>query len=150
MSPHSASEEPDKSWIHLLTRESIFLPHPALPWVEISQLSIDDIPPCVRYVIRTMSGKIISFLEIRIQQEVPLHQHIDDGEIYFWGDSHARVILQNPWEQKQTFSMWGKSYTIVKPGWFHGVLSAHPTTFFGAKFTISTDTTNWAKSPPPQ
>ena len=90
-------------------------------------------------MVRAVRGRILSFCIIRIDEEVPRHQHTNDGEIYFGGEPCATVILENPGTEIQHFIMGNKTRcALLLPGGSHSVSSTRPTTFFGVKFEIET------------
>ena len=116
-----------------------FFSHPLFSGVKICNLRVEQVPPQIAYVVRAVRGRILSFCIIRIDEEVPRHQHTNDGEIYFGGEPSATVILENPGQKIQNFIMGNKTRcALLLPGGSHSVSSTRPTTFFGVKFETET------------
>ena len=144
------SDQNSPQW-DMLIQTRVFVPHPLFSGVGIYHLPIEQVPGPVAYVIRAINGKILSFCEIHIEWEIPRHQHLDDGEMYFGGDPCATVVLENPESEVQKFVMGNRcGGALLRPGGSHSVTSSRPTTFFGVKFKIETSDSHWAVSPTPQ
>lgn len=116
-----------------------FQNHSTLPGVEIIKIDINSVPQNIKEIISQAQGQITQFLAVRIINEVPLHQHVEDGEIYFGGDKAEVVMLDSEKNEIGRLNMNQNSFSIVTPGEWHSVTSQSKqgTIFFGVKFKIN-------------
>ncbi len=150
---HTLTESKDvtNNWIcirwslNLSPTESVFLDwevkqefrkHDSLEGVEIRDLDIQRVPIDIQRRIQDIldGGEITHFTAIKIDTEVPMHQHTTDSEIYFGGNDGSVVLLD--WSQARIgkFDLGDDIFTIARIGYSHGVRSKNGTTFFGVKF----------------
>lgn len=131
--------------LRLLPMESSFLyweaqqefrKHDSLKGVEIRELDIQRVPIDIQRRIQEIlaGGEITHFTAIKIDTEVPLHQHTTDSEIYFGGNDGSVILLD--WSQVRIgeFDLGDDIFSIARIGYSHGVSSKDGTTFFGVKF----------------
>lgn len=114
-----------------------FEAHPSLEGVKIQKLELKKVPGAIQEKIRSLEGKITAFLSVRIQKEVPLHQHTTDGEIYFGGHDGLVTLLDESKQEIGQFELGDEQFAVANIGEWHSVKteSKTGTTFFGVKFT---------------
>lgn len=114
-----------------------FESHPSLKGVEIQKLEIDNVPSAIQEKIHQIGGRITVFLAVKIQKEVPLHQHTTDGEIYFGGQGGIVTLLNESKQEIGKFNLGDENFTLATIGEWHSVTSQNEkgTMFFGVKFT---------------
>lgn len=116
-----------------------FEAHPSLEGVKIQKLELEKVPRAIQEIIQSLDGKITVFLSVRIQKEVPLHQHTTDGEIYFGGHDGIVTLLDESKNEIGQFELGDEQFAIANIGEWHSVKteSETGTTFFGVKFTVN-------------
>lgn len=114
-----------------------FEAHPSLEGVKIQKLELEKVPLAIQEKIRSLNGNITAFLSVRIQKEVPLHQHTTDSEIYFGGHNGTVTLLDESKNEIGQFDLGEENSTLAATGEWHSVKteSETGTTFFGVKFT---------------
>lgn len=114
-----------------------FEPHPKFAGVELMALEAGEVPARILEIIKDLGGSMTTCSAVRIQNEIPLHQHTTDGEIYFGGRAVV-TLLDGDRNELGTVELQDDGYTVTKPGEWHGIKSLDEggTVFFGAKFEV--------------
>lgn len=114
-----------------------FEPHPKFAGVEIKSLESGEVPARILELIKELGGSMTTCSAVRIQHEIPLHQHTTDGEIYFGGRAVV-TLLDGDKREIGTVELQDDGYTVTKPGEWHAIKSLDEggAIFFGAKFEI--------------
>lgn len=110
--------------------------HPTLKGVFTRSLEVEKVPFEIRHVIEKLGAEISSFSVVKIENEVPLHQHVSDGEIYFYGTEGVVTLLNASKNKIGQYDFSINAYTVTRPGEWHGVASKNSagSIFFGVKF----------------
>jgi len=117
-------------------RHGEFENHPVLKGVFVRSLEAEMAPSEIKMLIKKLGAEISSFSAVRIENEVPVHQHTSDGEIYFGGINGVVSLFDASKNEIGKFNLSDGSYTVTRPDEYHGVSSNNPSgsTFFGVKF----------------
>ncbi len=123
----------------MMIRNEQHTPHPQFDWVWIYQLKQEILPPNVSEIIKRFKWESLQIFSVIIDNPVgiPEHQHSDDCEMYFGGDSFATMFIDNPWENRKEIQMNWRNYSIVIPGWKHGIITDITTRILAVKFKTS-------------
>lgn len=115
-----------------------FEKHKIFEGVEVKQLSLNEIPMDIQKRVREVGGNLTAFVAIKLEREVPVHQHTEDCEIYFGGSDGVVTLLDTSKKEIGKFNFSKDSYMLTTIGEWHGVKSKseQKVTFFGVKFII--------------
>lgn len=123
----------------MITRDHQHQPHPTFEWVWIYKINERQIPPVLQELIKRFQWESLEVFSVLINNPsgIPEHQHTNDCEMYFGGNPFATMFVHNPWESRQDIKMDWRSYSVVIPGWTHGIITDIETRILAVKFKTS-------------